>query len=122
MRATMRARALTFARASAAAAGSLSAGIACGYLSHVPHNLSTLKLLQPSKSYAQHASELVTASYHRVPSTVPGSMRWAAATFLTFAAPVGLMVRTTQIAGSFCIINGVITAMQSAADRANAKT
>lgn len=99
----------------------MSAGIVCGYLSHVPHNLSTLKLLQPEKSYAQHTAELIQGSYQRVPATVPTKMRWAVATLLTFAAPAGLMVRTTQIAGSFCIINGVITAMQSAtgSDRAS---
>lgn len=96
----------------------MGAGVVCGYLSHMPHNLSTLKLLQPEKSYAQHAAELVRKSHVRVPSSVPGSMRWAVATVLAFAAPAGLMVRTTQIAGSFCIINGVITGMQSAAERA----
>lgn len=29
--------------------GSLSAGVISGYLSHVPHNLSTLKLMTPNK-------------------------------------------------------------------------
>ena len=27
--------------------GSMAAGVACGYVSHIPHNLSALKLLQP---------------------------------------------------------------------------
>ncbi len=31
------------------AAGSMLAGMMSGYLSHVPHNLSTLKLMNPSK-------------------------------------------------------------------------
>jgi len=91
--------------------GSLTAGIICGYLSHVPHNLSTLKLLHPEKSYMQHTHELIRNSYLRVPRTVPKPARWATAAVLAFAAPAGLMVRTTQIAGSFCIINGVIAAM-----------
>ena len=34
--------------------GSMTAGVACGYFSHIPHNLSALKLLQPHKSYAEH--------------------------------------------------------------------
>ena len=32
-------------------AGSLFAGVVSGYLSHVPHNLSTMKLMNPTKSY-----------------------------------------------------------------------
>jgi len=35
------------------ALGSLMAGVTAGYLSHVPHNMSTLKLLSPNKSYGQ---------------------------------------------------------------------
>ena len=31
------------------ALGSLMAGVCSGYLSHIPHNLSTLKLMMPSK-------------------------------------------------------------------------
>jgi hypothetical protein len=77
----------------------------------VPHNLSTLKLLNPEKSYMDHTCDLVKGSYRRVPRTVPKHLRWGFATALAFVAPAGLMVRTTQIAGSFCIINGVITAM-----------
>lgn len=91
--------------------GSLTAGIICGYLSHVPHNLSTLKLLHPEKTYMQHTHDLIRTSYLRVPRTVPKPARWATAAILAFAAPAGLTVRTTQIAGSFCIINGVIAAM-----------
>ena len=97
----------------ACGAGSLTAGIICGYLSHVPNNLSTLKLLHPEKSYTEHTKGLISASYRRVPATVPKTARWAVASFLALAAPAGLMVRTTQIAGSFCIINGVITAMSN---------
>ena len=35
------------------AMGSMTAGVMAGYLSHVPHNLSTLKLLNPAQSYAE---------------------------------------------------------------------
>lgn len=31
----------------------------CRYLSHVPHNLSTLKLLNPKTSYASHFQTLM---------------------------------------------------------------
>ncbi len=34
-------------------AGSMMAGVAAGYLSHVPHNISTMKLLNPSLTYSQ---------------------------------------------------------------------
>jgi hypothetical protein len=34
------------------AAGSLTAGVLSGYFSHVPHNMSTYKLLEPHRSYA----------------------------------------------------------------------
>lgn len=87
--------------------------MACGYLSHVPHVLSTLKMLNPAKSYAQHAQDVVKGSYRRVPRVVPQNLRWGVAGALALVAPVGLMVRTTQIAGSFVIINGLITVMNS---------
>lgn len=31
--------------------GSLTAGVICGYLSHVVHNMSVLKLMAPHKNY-----------------------------------------------------------------------
>ncbi len=34
-------------------AGSMIAGVAAGYLSHVPHNVSTVKLLNPNLTYPQ---------------------------------------------------------------------
>ncbi len=37
-----------------AASGSLIAGVISGYMSHVPHNMATMKLLDPSKSYWTH--------------------------------------------------------------------
>lgn len=36
------------------AAGSMMAGVIAGYLSHIPHNVSTLKLLQVSTRYIIH--------------------------------------------------------------------
>lgn len=36
------------------AAGSMMAGVTAGYLSHIPHNVSTLKLLQVRRQFALH--------------------------------------------------------------------
>ena len=90
--------------------GSMSAGVACGYLSHIPHNLSALKLLQPHKSYAEHFSGLVEDSAARVPKELglPRTGRWALAAAAAVVMPKGVTIRSTQIAGSFAIINGTI--------------
>jgi|LauGreDrversion4_1035100.scaffolds.fasta_scaffold72994_1 CRP-like cAMP-binding protein len=93
--------------------GSMSAGVACGYLSHIPHNLSALKLLQPHKSYAQHFGGLVEDSAARLPlgNGFPRPARWALAAVATVLVPKGVAIRSTQIAGSFAIINGTINLM-----------
>jgi len=104
--------------AAANAAGSLAAGTVAGYLSHVPHNLSTYKLLDPSKSYAtlfahfvdKSVSPAVTAAIDRnIPSR---SVANAARCALALLFPRGLMVRTTQIVGSFMILNGIIRVVE----------
>ena len=91
-------------------AGSMAAGVACGYLSHIPHNLSALKLLEPKKSYAEHFGKLVEDSAARVPSGLGlnRSGRWAMAAAATVLVPKGVTIRSAQIAGSFAIINGTI--------------
>ena len=61
------------------AGGSMLAGIVCGYLSHVVHNMSTLKLMNPNKSYSQHFNDYVTAAEGRLPANIPA--RRAAAVF-----------------------------------------
>ena len=43
-------------------------GVLSGYLSHIPHNLSTLKLMTPSKTYMQHLESLVSQSESRIPT------------------------------------------------------
>ena len=58
------------------------AGVISGYFSHVVHNLSTLKLMNPNKSYGQHFSDYVTKAEERLPQNIP--MRRAAATFSKF--------------------------------------
>lgn len=104
--------------------GSMTAGVACGYLSHIPHNLSALKLLQPSKSYAEHFGSLVEDSAARLPKNLglPRSGRWALAAASAVLMPKGVMIRSTQIAGSFAIINGTInlmTRMRGGGDRSS---
>eukprot|EP00911_Craspedida_sp_UC1_P002329 UC1_evm2s1752 len=89
--------------------GSLLAGVTSGYLSHVPHNLSTLKLLEPNKSYAHHFNSLAERSLSRVPPSIESSsQRLWMSRFLAVIAPVGVMVRTGQVIGSFIILNGLI--------------
>lgn len=98
------------------AAGSLMAGVVSGYLSHVPHNISTLKLLEPHKSYASLYKKFVDSSVPMVierlveawPDTAKSVTRTAFATFF----PRGVMIRTTQIVGSFIILNGTINYLQ----------
>lgn len=94
------------------AAGSVTAGIVSGYLSHVPHNLSTYKLLEPHKSYWELYSIFVKKS---VPPAIdviceswPGWARTAVRTTAATLFPRGLLIRTTQIVGSFMILNGTI--------------
>ena len=89
------------------ALGSMTAGVISGYFSHVPHNLSTMKLLQPDVSYSVHVQSLVNAAKQRVPSTMPGPAREVAATALALLLPKGLAIRTTQVVGSFVLLNGI---------------
>ena len=98
------------------AAGSVLAGVVSGYLSHVPHNISTLKLLEPHVSYPKLYQNFVDKS---VPPVIENMVQsWPAATrgftrtiFATFF-PRGVMIRTTQIVGSFIILNGTINYLQ----------
>jgi hypothetical protein len=98
------------------AIGSLLAGVCSGYLSHVPHNLSTFKLLQPEKKYGQLYQQFVDKS---VPPVVdravqhwPPLSRTLARSVLATLFPRGVMIRTTQIVGSFVILNGTINYLQ----------
>jgi len=89
------------------ALGSVTAGVISGYFSHVPHNLSTMKLLQPNVAYSVHVQSLVNAAKQRVPSTLPGPARDLAARALALLLPKGLAIRTTQVVGSFVLLNGI---------------
>ncbi len=47
-------------------AGSLMAGMVCGYLSQLPHNLSAMKLMHPNESYKSLYARLVERQEIRV--------------------------------------------------------
>ena len=55
----------------------MMAGVTAGYLSHVPHNLSSLKLMNPSKSYGLLFSELLAKSEARLPNGMSSGMKRA---------------------------------------------
>jgi len=93
------------------AVGSLAAGVISGYFSHVVHNMSTLKLMNPNKSYRQHLSEYVKKSEGRIPAGCPESLRPLATYARAFLTPTGVHIRTSQIVGSFIILNGTIHAL-----------
>lgn len=83
-------------------------GVVSGYLSHVPHNLSTLKLMTPQKSYGQLFNEFAVKSEARLPETMSPKARVVCGRVLSVLAPVGVHIRTTQMVGSFIILNGLI--------------
>lgn len=89
------------------AIGSIVAGVVAGYFSHVPHNLSTMKLLQPHISYADHIATLIRKSQDRIPAGTPLANSRFLAAFAAFAMPQGLAIRSTQIVGSFVLLNGI---------------
>jgi len=98
------------------ALGSLIAGVVSGYLSHVPHNMSTFKLLEPNKPYSQLYQTFVDKS---VPPVLDRAVQhWSplsrtlARSVLATVFPRGVMIRTTQIVGSFIILNGTINYLQ----------
>jgi CRP-like cAMP-binding protein len=94
------------------AIASMAAGCVAGYLSHVPHNLSTMKLMNPQKSYLAHMKDFVRHSESRVPNTIAPRSRFLVASVLALAFPRGLTIRTTQIVGSFIILNGTINSLK----------
>eukprot|EP01101_Sappina_pedata_P009062 TRINITY_DN5165_c0_g1_i1.p1 TRINITY_DN5165_c0_g1~~TRINITY_DN5165_c0_g1_i1.p1 ORF type:complete len:425 (+),score=127.91 TRINITY_DN5165_c0_g1_i1:91-1275(+) len=95
------------------AAGSMLAGVICGYLSHVPHNLSTMKIMDPSKTYVEHFRKFSTYWVEMMPTSVPNSSRQIVGGVMAVAFPRGLMIRTTQIVGSFIILNGAINIVKT---------
>jgi len=98
------------------AVGSLLAGFVSGYFSHVPHNLSTLKLMEPHKSYRELNSlfidRSVPTSIERSVGAWPPVTKSLARSAFAYVFPRGLLIRTTQIIGSFVILNGTINLLQ----------
>jgi hypothetical protein len=98
------------------ALGSMIAGVVSGYLSHVPHNLSTYKLLEPNIKYSQLYQKFVDKSVppvlDRAVQHWPPLSRTLARSVLATIFPRGVMIRTTQIVGSFIILNGTINYLQ----------
>lgn len=93
------------------ALGSISAGIVAGYFSHIPHNLSTMKLFYPNKSYGVLWKEFYMRSMFMVPSWIP--WKNTAAQFMCVVFPIGVVRRSIQIGGTFIIINGTIFACRN---------
>eukprot|EP00516_Mucochytrium_quahogii_P009939 CAMPEP_0203772830 /NCGR_PEP_ID=MMETSP0099_2-20121227/4283_1 /ASSEMBLY_ACC=CAM_ASM_000209 /TAXON_ID=96639 /ORGANISM=" , Strain NY0313808BC1" /LENGTH=488 /DNA_ID=CAMNT_0050670519 /DNA_START=926 /DNA_END=2388 /DNA_ORIENTATION=+ len=100
--------------------GSLVAGLLAGYFSHVPHNLSTLKLLYPKKSYRELFKQLETPWANRFDKefgklgkndATRQSFRKVAIPILSCLLPKGSLLRSAQIAGSFIIINSAVNAL-----------
>jgi len=98
------------------AAGSLAAGVVSGYFSHVPHNMSTYKLLEPHRSYLDLYRMFVDKSVppiiNKVTRSWPPLTRAITRTVMATVFPRGLIIRTTQIVGSFMILNGTINYLQ----------
>ena len=92
--------------------GSLTAGVVAAFFSHVPHNLSTLKLMNPSKSYGQLFDDFAKPWRKRLETRFPWmghGTRGRVAGVISCVAPTGLGVRTLQVVGSFVILNGIIS-------------
>ena len=98
------------------AGGSLAAGVVSGYLSHVPHNMSTFKLMEPNRSYVDLYKMFVDKSVPPVVDKMveswPSSAKSFTRTVFATLFPRGLVIRTTQIVGSFMILNGTINYLQ----------
>jgi len=95
------------------ALASISAGIVSGYFSHLVHNMSTLKLMNPNKTYWNHFREYAEKNESRIPPSFPVESRKIASYIISCVLPRGLAIRTGQIVGSFVILNGTINYMQS---------
>lgn len=90
------------------AGGCLTAGVIAGYLSHVPHNISTMKLMNPRQSYLSLLQQFSRQWHGRLGFLGKGPLRDAGAVAMSLILPQGLFVRTVQVVGSFIILNGII--------------
>lgn len=105
----------TFTNAVAAnTMGSLTAGVVAGYFSHVPHNISTYKLINPEKSYGELFKLFVDRSVPDsfVPKIVPKSWVPTFKAITACISPKAFWIRTVQICGSFAILNSLIQVIE----------
>lgn len=95
-------------------AGSIIAGIFCGYVTQFPHNMSALKLMNPELAYSNHLDRLIHQAL-KISSQPPvlSHTQWISGLVLIVLRPRGFIIRTTQIVGSFMIINGLISVLES---------
>lgn len=89
-----------------ALAGGLSAGIVSGYLSHVPHNLATMKMLNPALTYKEHYKIMCEPWLQALSTKLP--YRQETANVLGALMPRGVHIRSMQVTGTFCILNGIL--------------
>lgn len=101
--------------------GSCAAGMCSGYLSHVPHNLSTLKLMHPTRSYWDLFRGFAKARESGLPASWNPTTRAVVGGVMSVVAPMGLHIRTTQICGSFVVINGLIAYLNPGSVRGKQK-
>jgi hypothetical protein len=98
------------------AIGSVMAGVVSGYFSHVPHNLSTFKLMEPDKPYGElykmFVDKSVPPAVDRRVAAWPPAAKSMTRSIVATLFPRGLAIRTTQIIGSFIILNGTINLLQ----------
>ena len=95
--------------------GSFIAGLVAGYLSHVPHSLSALKLLRPNSKYSELFLNYRESWNQRVPefkSSFAQRVRPTLVSVLACVFPKGCLVRSAQISGSFIIINSAISMLK----------
>ena len=98
---------LASSKAGRNALGSVCAGLAAGYLSHVPHNLSQMKLLSPQLSYGAHWATLMAQAERRLPAGLPHWLHRPCSAAAAVVWPTSIVIRSTQIVGSFVLLNGI---------------
>ena len=85
--------------------GSLTAGVLAGYFSHEPHNLSALKLMNPSMSYMEHFKAYSKSNEERLPKGWSQGAKQTGARVMGILAPKAVGTRTIQIVGTFIFLN-----------------
>mmetsp|Transcript_24960 Transcript_24960/g.65043 ORF Transcript_24960/g.65043 Transcript_24960/m.65043 type:complete len:421 (-) Transcript_24960:93-1355(-) len=87
---------------------SLTAGVLSGYLSHVPHNLSALKLMSPKKGYWELFKDYAHQNESRMPKEWSQANKTLGARVVAVLMPKAVATRTVQIVGTFILLNGGI--------------